>query len=86
MIPAQNASITIIAVPAEDPDSFEAMYGEERRHRSAGWKTFPAHSGQMLDPFLMKATDSDPGVFELASSARNRHRATSYAGGSAGRE
>lgn len=64
MLPAVSASITIIAVPAEDPDSFEAMYTEERRHRSAGWKTFTACSGKMLDTFFMKATDSDLGVFE----------------------
>lgn len=64
MLPAVNASITIIAVPAEDPDSFESMYTDERRHRSAGWKTFQPRSGRMLDTFLMKATSSDLGVFE----------------------
>lgn len=58
-----SASITIIIVPAEDPDSFEAMYLDERRHRSGGWVAFPLQSGRYPDTFLMKATDSDLGVF-----------------------
>ena len=61
-----SASITIISVPAEDPDAFEAMYLDERRDRSGGWATFPVHSGRMLDVFLMKATHADLGVFGSA--------------------
>lgn len=58
-----SASITIIGVPAEDPDSFEEMYLDERRNRSGGWDTFPLRSGRMLDAFFMKATSSDLGVY-----------------------
>lgn len=59
-------SITLISVPAEDPDTFEAMYIDERRHRSGGWVTFPVRSSRMLDAFFMKATASDLGVLRLA--------------------
>jgi hypothetical protein len=61
-----SPSITIIIVPAEDPDTFEAMYLDERRHRSGGWTCFSVRSGRYLDTFLMKATDSDLGVFASA--------------------
>jgi hypothetical protein len=61
-----SPSITIISVPAEDPDAFEAMYLDERRHRSGGWTCFAVQSGRYLDTFLMKATASDLGVFASA--------------------
>ena len=63
---AVSASITIIACPAEDPDSFEEMRLDERRNRSAGWATFPLRSGRYVDTLLMKATNTDFGIFESA--------------------
>ncbi len=64
--PAVSQSITIISVPADDPDSFEEMLLDERRNRSGGWQTFPLRSGRFLDSFLMKATGTDLGVFRGA--------------------
>jgi len=61
-----EASITIITTEAHDPDQFEAMRLDERRERSAGWKMFPLRSGRYLETFLMKATNSDFGVFGSA--------------------
>jgi len=63
---AVEASITIITTKANDPDQFEEMPLEDRRQRSAGWKMFPLRSGRFLDTFLMKATNSDFGVFASA--------------------
>ena len=56
-----SSSITLIVVPAEDADSFEAMPVDERRQRS--WQTFPVRCGRYLCTFLMTATDTDLGVF-----------------------
>ncbi len=58
-----EATITIIGLRADDPDSFEEMSLERRREKSGGWNVFPVRSGRALDTFLMKATDSDFAVF-----------------------
>ena len=47
----------------ENPhDAFEAIELTERRHRSAGWVSFPLRSGRMLCTFLMHATSTDLSV------------------------
>jgi hypothetical protein len=61
-----EATITILTTKAEDPDQFEDMSLEGRRERSVGWKRFPLRSGRYMTTFLMKATDSDFGMFGSA--------------------
>jgi hypothetical protein len=63
MMAPVETTVTIIATPAEHPDSFEEMRLAERREQSGGWKTFPVRSGRYLDTFVMKATDADFSVF-----------------------
>jgi hypothetical protein len=57
-------TLTIIATPVEEPDSFLSMDLDARRDCGGGWKVFPVGSRLYLDSFLMLATDSDFGVFE----------------------
>ncbi len=70
-----STSITIIAVPAEDIDCFEAMYIDERRTTGAGWEMFPVRSARYLDGFLMKATSSDLGVIRSTDDRDDEGRA-----------
>ena len=58
-----SATITIIVVPAEEPDDLERMYIDERKRESKEWQAFPLNSGRLLDTFLMAATNADLGVF-----------------------
>jgi hypothetical protein len=58
------ASITLLVVPADDPDAFEDLFLAERKSRSRGWVKFPVGCGRYLDTFFMKATSSDLGVVE----------------------
>jgi len=59
-----EASVTIIATPAEDHDAFEEMSLEDRKRRSGGYETFPVRSGRALDTFVMQATGVELSVFE----------------------
>lgn len=59
-----EVSVTIIATPAEDHDTFEEMSLEDRKRRSGGYETFPVRSGRALDTFVMQATGTDLSVFE----------------------
>lgn len=61
------ATLTINTCPAVDPDQFEEMSFEERRHSSGGWQAFEVKSGVMLCTFLMSATHHDFGVFGSAN-------------------
>ena len=58
-----SATLTIIAIPAVDPDSFESMSPRNRKANSSGWKTFPLRSGRLVSTFFTKATQADLGVF-----------------------
>ncbi len=59
-----TATITIIATTVEDPDQFESMDLDERRHISAGWKTFPARSGRYPDDVFLRAAKVRLGIYE----------------------
>ena len=56
-----SASVTLMAIPALNPDAFEAMSLDERR--AGAWETFPLRSGRLLYTFFSKATKADLGVF-----------------------
>ena len=56
-----SSSVTIMAIPALDPDAFEALSLDERR--AGAWETFPLRSGRLLYTFFSKATKADLGVF-----------------------
>jgi len=72
MIAAVDTTIAIIATPAENPDTFEAMRLAERREQAGGVKRFPVRSGRYLDTFLMAATGSDLSVFDSAIIATDK--------------
>lgn len=58
-----TATITIIVIPAEDPDAFESISLKNRKRESRGWKAFELRSGRFVDTFIQKATRTDLGVF-----------------------
>jgi hypothetical protein len=60
------ASVTIIVIPADAPDSFEELGVSQRKQNSLGWVHFPIRSGRYIDTFFLKATDSDLGVLQCA--------------------
>ncbi|MCC7000052.1 MAG: hypothetical protein IT370_35965 [Deltaproteobacteria bacterium] len=58
-----SATITIIVIPAVDPDTFESISLRNRKRESKGWRAFELGSGRFLCTFLQKATKADLGVF-----------------------
>ncbi len=54
--------MTILQVPTEGHDEFEALTLDERRKQGGGYETFPLRSGRRLCTFAMKATNGDFGV------------------------
>jgi len=61
--PRVAATITLISLTVEGPDEFDDMSLSERR-RFGPSSTYPVNSGIAVDTFLMKATDTDLGVFD----------------------
>lgn len=60
--PPIASSVTILQVPTEGHDEFEALTLDERRKKGGGCETFPLRSGRRLCTFAMKATNADFGV------------------------
>lgn len=58
-----KVTVTLIVIPAKNPDAFEAISPRNRKRESRGWVTFEFGSGRFLDTFLMKATKVDLSVF-----------------------
>lgn len=74
------ATLTMIVLPADDHDSFEAMSCDERRKQSSGCETYEVRSGLLVDSFFLTATNSDLAVTR-ARDTRDRddkHVATAF--------
>lgn len=60
--PPIASSVTILQVPTQGHDEFEALTLSDRRRKGGGYETFPLRSGRRLCTFAMKALSADFGV------------------------